>query len=117
MSALLGTLKPHWAGQLLGTGYQEFFSDTGIDGLAKESGPRLDILAVRATNKREGQFREFIAKAKHEYQEIYVWEDWNPLIGKALARYGFVRCTETQSDGEILEGWNWCLTPEQEKRK
>lgn len=53
-----------------------------------------------------GQFRRFVAACQNAYPAIYVWEDWNPMLGPMLERYGFVRCTTTE-DGEDLVGLKW----------
>jgi hypothetical protein len=104
---LLGTVEPDQVGQILGTGYMRFASPIGLCGLAKWSDERLDLLAVDAHPPGQGQFRAFIAAAKQVYKTICVWEDWNPVVGEALARYSFQRETEIQGDGEVLTGWRW----------
>ena len=108
---LLGAVEPDPIGQMLGTGYMRFQSPDGLGGLAKWSTDRLNLLAVHASVPGKGQFRDFIAKAKLEWKTICVWEDWNPLVGQALARYGFQRETEIQGDGEVLTGWRWDKAP------
>jgi hypothetical protein len=97
--------SPDPIGQMLGTGYKRFESSVGINGLAKVTGLRIDILAVVATRQRTGQFRRFIAAVKNTYDVIAVWEDWNPVIGAALQRYGFHRAAMTGIDGETGKGW------------
>lgn len=104
---VLGRTEPDPAGLILGTGYERFESPTGIDGLAKENGDRLDVLAVYAREHGQGAFREFIRLAKKEYRTVCVWLDDNPAIGPALQRYGFTPETEIQPDGEIVTGWRW----------
>jgi GNAT superfamily N-acetyltransferase len=104
---LLGTVEPDPAGVILGTGYMRFKSPIGVDGLAKWTEERLDILAVHTDERGKGHFREFIRQAKERYKTICVWEDFNPVVGKALARYGFKPDIEIQIDGEILVGWRW----------
>ena len=110
-SALLGAVEPDPIGVVLCTGYMRFQSPGGLGGLAKWTDTRLDLLAVHAMIEGRGQFRDFIASAKREWQTICVWEDWNPVVGPALARYGFTRETEVQGDGEIINGWRWDKTP------
>jgi hypothetical protein len=104
---LFRSVYPCPFGELLGTGYFRFETLIGIAGLAKWSATRLDLLAVSARATGQGQFREFIRQAKTHYRAIYVWEDWNPIVGPALARYGFIQVIETGPDGEILHGWLW----------
>ncbi len=110
--SVLGVTSPHWASKMLGTDYDLFESPTGMRGLAKEDGNRLDILAVDATDEGKGQFRNFIVQCKKEFQEIYVWEVWNDVVANALERYGFRRVTEFRIDAHV-DGWKW----EQHKRK
>lgn len=104
--SVLGVTSPYWASELLGTDYDLFESPTGIRGLAKENGDRLDILAVDTTEEGKGQFRNFIIQCKKEYQEIYVWEVWNLIVEQALERYGFEYVKEFQIDKEV-EGLMW----------
>ena len=103
---VLGNTTPDFVSKILGTGYLRFQSPTGINGLAKEEGSHLHILAVDATQEGKGQFRAFIKRCKHEYKSVSVWEVWNPVIEKALERYGFHRVKEFQIDAEV-EGWRW----------
>ena len=110
-TALLGVVEHDPVGQMLGTGYMRFQSPNGLGGLAKWTDERLDLLAVHAFVEGRGQFRDFIAAAKREYKTVCVWEDWNPIVGQALARYGFSRETEIQGDGEVITGWRWDKTP------
>lgn len=99
---LFKTFKEDWLGKLMGTGFHRFTTDIGVSGLAKHDGETLDILAVHSTHEGRGCFRQFIANAKEYFGRIVVRHDWNPIVGPALARYGF---TEFQ-DGESC-GWKW----------
>lgn len=105
--SFIGETAPDSVAQILGTGYMRFRSPVGIGGLAKWNGDRLDLLVVHASSEGHGQFRQFIADAKQQFNTICVWEDWNPIIGIALSKYGFQRETEIQGDGEALKGWRW----------
>lgn len=107
MHPLLGSTSPHYISQALGTGFEQFHSPTGISGLAKENKGRLEILAVDADNPGHGQFRAFIAQMKQAYLVIVVWFVGNPDLESALERYGFKRHSETDNQGEFLEGWKW----------
>lgn len=104
---LLGVVEPDPIGVILGTGYMRFQSPNGLGGLAKWTDDRLDLLAVHAFVEGRGMFRDFIASAKREWKTVCVWEDWNPIVGAALERYGFSRETEIQGDGEVITGWRW----------
>lgn len=104
---VLGILDDDPIALVLGTGYMRFSSPSGIDGLAKRDGTRLDILAVIATKPGTGQFRKFISRCKVRFETVCVWHDFNPQIGEALARYGFHPETDIAADGETLTGWRW----------
>ena len=115
--SFMGTRKVDPAGQILGTDYDRFESLLGIDGLAKETGDRLEILAVLARNAGTGQFRRFIAECKRHYKTVCIWEDWNPLVADALLRYGFRRSSTHTVEGELLIGWKWELQSQLELAK
>ncbi|MDE2107411.1 MAG: hypothetical protein KGL39_60000 [Patescibacteria group bacterium] len=106
-SGFFATYEPDPIGVLLGTGYNRFETADGMNGLAKITGDRLDVLAVVASKAGAGQFRRFIASAKLTFKIVAVWEDWNPIIGDALKRYGFHPATCTEADGEVNHGWKW----------
>ena len=107
-SGFFETWKPDPVGLILGTGYMRFTTAHGIDGLARLDGEGgLDCLAVIAREPGKGQFRRFIAAAKKSFRRVAVWEDWNPVIGKALKRYKFRRARCVEADGEVSEGWEW----------
>jgi GTP-sensing pleiotropic transcriptional regulator CodY len=89
VSKLKITFRPSLVGELLGTGYSEFESSTGIHGLAKLDGDTLSLLAVHATTKRQGQFRTFISQAKRKFNQIEILEVWNLGLRRVLLRYGF----------------------------
>lgn len=99
--------EPDPVGELLGTGYSRFQHASGMEGLAKVTNDRLDILAVNATREGRGQFREFIAAAKKSFKVVAVWEDWNPILAPALERYGFKPAKCVEAWGEINNGWEW----------
>lgn len=107
MKPIIGQNYPDPIGQLLGTGYMRFQSPTGICGLAKDDGERLDILAVDTLTPGKGQFRHFINEAKKQYSTICIWEIWNPWLEPVLLRYGFTPATEIAITGETLSGVKW----------
>ena len=106
-SGFFTSYEPDPIGVLLGTGYNRFETADGVNGLAKITGDRLDVLAVVASRPSEGQFRRFIAAAKSAFKIVAVWEDWNPIISGALKRYGFHPATCAETDGEGNHGWQW----------
>lgn len=104
-ASFFSSFEPDPRSLILTTGDNRFQTTDGVRGLACVSGDRLDILSVEATGC--GQFRRFIASAKAVFSTIAVWEDWNPLIGKILTRYGFKRARSLYSDGSASDGWKW----------
>lgn len=103
---VLGALAPDSVAQILGTGYMRFEAPSGIHGLAKRDGTRLDVLAVLATKPRSGQFKRFIRECQDYYETVCVWEDWNPIVGRTLERFGFSPEIEIQYN-EPVRGWRW----------
>lgn len=110
-ASLFFNVTPDPVGVILETGYQRFDSATGISGLAKANGTRLDVLAVSTHSQGNGQFREFIKRCKERYRTICVWFDENPIVHGALERYGFTPETEIQPDGESVTGMRWDSKP------
>lgn len=106
MTSTLGAIYLDLTSVLLGTGYDRFSSPTGIQGLAKQDGSRLDLLAIDASDPGKGQFREFMRQAKSEFEQIFIWEVWNPLLKEILVRYGF-RPAVGFFEGEMLTGFWW----------
>lgn len=108
MNAILGSTKPDPIGEILGTGYQQFSSHLGIDGLAKEPEPGvLHLLAVVSRNQGAGQLREFIAALKPVYRTICVWHIENPALYDALVRYKFTPEVDVDQFGDALKGLRW----------
>jgi len=103
---ILGTLTLDLASEILGTGFKRFSSPTGIDGLAKEVEGGVEILAVDASIRGMGFFRNFIKHCKEEYDTIILWEVWNPDLAEALVRYGFQR-VDRDIRGENVSGYEW----------
>jgi hypothetical protein len=104
---VLGSIYPDPCAQVLGTGYSQFNSPSGIDGLAKWTDDRLDLLAVVTPTPGRGQFREFIKSAERHFRTICIWEVWNPWLESVLKRYGFTQETEVLGTGEIVNGFRW----------
>lgn len=103
---VLGETYQDAVGAILGTGYLCFASPTGVRGLARPNGTRLDILAVNSVEMKQGRFRAFIAACKAEFTVVTVWEIWNPFLAEVLSRYGFVAVAEVEQ-GESLTGMRW----------
>lgn len=107
--AIFRSVEPDPVGTLLSTGYQRFTAFNGLEGLAKSSHGRLDILAVHNNTTASGLLRQFITAAKQEFSHICVWEIWNPALHDALLRYGFTPETEVGPDGVPTHGLRWDL--------
>ena len=99
MSKLRITFKASQLTKLMDTGYEDFESSAGIDGLAKIRNGTLSLLAVKATKQRTGQFRKFITQAKRKFKRIEIMEVWNLGLRDVLKRYGFT------SDGSGSFQW------------
>lgn len=108
----LGIVSPDPVGDHLGTGYSRFVSPLGIDGLAKEDGSRVDLLAVYSPDPGKGHLSAFIAHCQSVYETVCVWEDMNPVIGAMLSKRGYRRVMQIDDKhGELLHGWRWDRTP------
>ena len=108
VKSVLGQINRDPVNEILMTGYSRFESPTGIDGLAKERGDRLDLLAFNALIPGTGQFRRFIQRCKSEYETVCIWEVWNPMLHEVLPRYGFRAYSERDRDtGAPLEGYRY----------
>ena len=97
--SVLGVTSPDPMGLILETRFERFVSPTGIEGLARATGDRLDVLAVYNPTEERGRFRAFIAAAKIEYRTICVIAIENPAIHSALLRYGFTPDVEIDPFG------------------
>lgn len=106
MSAL-GTISPDPVGVMLGSNMKRFTSPTGLEGLARDNGDRLDVLAVINPTKMTGCFRAFISQAKLEYKTICVLAVDNHIVRSALLRYGFVADVEIDQFGDIQHLLRW----------
>jgi hypothetical protein len=92
---------------LLGTGYRNFSSRTGIEGLGRVQGDTLDLLAVATRTPGRGQFRDFMRLAKAEFAAIELWAVGNAQLAQALRRYGFTPCRRVEPWGERVAGFRW----------
>jgi len=104
--SVLGETRRHWASDVLGTGYDEFKSPTGLTGLAKVRDGQLHVLAVYAPSPGHGQLRGFIELCKQEYDVIYVWDVSNEDLAVTLRRYGFKAIIGNDPDNnDLLSGY------------
>jgi len=107
LGGVLGTTCPDPVSAMLGTQMNRFTSPTGIEGLARVTGDRLDILAVINPTEKRGRFREFISAAKLEYRTICVMIIENPVVHAALLRYGFTPDVEIDQFGDTQQLLRW----------
>jgi hypothetical protein len=105
--SVLGQTCPDPIGVMLDTRMQRFVSPTGIEGLARATGDRLDVLAVYNPSDVRGRLRAFIAAAKIEYQTICVLCIDNPAVNAALLRYGFTPDVEIDQFGDVQNLLRW----------
>jgi hypothetical protein len=105
--SILGQTSPDPIGVMLDTRMERFTSPCGLEGLARATGDRLDVLAVRNPTGIPGRFRAFIAAAKLEYRTICVLSIENPAIHAALLRYGFTPDVEIDQFGDTQELLRW----------
>jgi hypothetical protein len=98
---------PDLVAQILHTRYDRFLSRSGIDGLCRITGRKIEILAVHAANPGTGRFRRFIHALKKEYDTICVWQIHNPIVEACLLRYGFAPEFQIEGDGEEVNGLRW----------
>lgn len=111
----IGQLSPCKYAEVFGTGYSEFKSPHGIDGLVKITGTQVDLLSVIATKEGSGYFRSFIIALKSEANVINVWAIHNDRLADVLTRYGFVPVRDifwVKDRNEWLDGMQW-VNPEQ----
>lgn len=99
-------------GEALGTGYMRFVANSGLEGLAKEAGDGVEILAVIAPTPGSGQFRDFIEAAKANYQHVSIFEIWNRTMVNTLSRYGFAPFDGKGQFGESVTGMRWEKGPQ-----
>lgn len=114
INPVVGLLEPDPISIRLGTGYSQFENKPlGIAGLCK-IGRGIEILAVHSAREGDGNFRQFVSDLKKYYVRIVFWLDMNPVLGKALQRYGFHRVEMLDSDSCKIRGWEWtqCTQPE-----
>jgi hypothetical protein len=105
--SVLGKTFPDPMGLILVTRFERFTSPTGIEGLARATGDRLDVLAVINPTEERGRFRAFIAQAKSEYRTICALHVENPALHSALLRYGFTPDVEIDQFGDTQELLRW----------
>lgn len=105
--SVLGVTAPDPAGLILETRFLRFVSPTGIEGLARATGDRLDVLAVVNPTGLRGRFRAFIDAAKLEYRTVCVWAIENPIVDQALRRYGFTPDVEIDQFGVTQKLLRW----------
>jgi len=85
---VLGQLYPDMVGNMLGTGFCRF-EGKDFDGLCRESGGCLDILAIISKNPGQGKFRMFVVALQSRYRAIRFYEVMNDGLYTHLSSSGF----------------------------
>lgn len=104
---LFNFLEPDPTGEALNTGMMRFEGRHDIHGLVRPSIGKLEFLVLHSLYEGQGNLRKFLNDAKARATEIYVWHVWNPVLAKALQRYGFIEASQTEPDGEVVKGYAW----------
>jgi len=107
---ILGPLTPDPFGKLFSTSFQNFDAPTGIDGLCKITGDKLELLAVYSEHDGQGNFRRFIADCKTHFATICIWQVDSRILQACLPRYGFRTWSEKQQvsgEWQVLDGFRW----------
>ena len=107
LSPGLGIITPDPMLKMLGPEYMRFASPFGIEGGARESANRVDLVAVGSDEEGTGHFRAFIRHCQANYATICVWELWDDALSAVLRRYGFQPALETDQFESMVRGWRW----------
>lgn len=90
---------------MLGTDLQWADYDTPtMQGMARVTGRRIDLLVILSKEQGKGHCRDFISELKRAYHAIGVWEIDNPTLLAALDRWGFTIATESLGDTSAFTG-------------
>ena len=98
---ILGDLRPDPVGNALGTGFMRF-NGPHFDGLCREAGGCLDILAIASKNPGSRHLRDFIDALQASYPRLRFYEVMNPKLYVYLSTFGFDAFEEWGTDGPNL---------------
>lgn len=101
-----GECKPDRASASLGEKWFRFMRSDGVNGLAKASMKKAEVLAVESANPGNGFFKSFVQDLQRCYPRIFFWYVSNNLLAGKLEKYGFMFCIDRQ-DGEDVPGYVW----------
>lgn len=116
MSAIFTSCRPDPASIVLKTGWLRYNSRQGIDGLVRFKKYDCELLFVGASNPGTGQFRRFIDALKLKYDSVTIFAVWNEKLPEILLRYGFKEWSGVEPDGEVVSGYRWVSSPEEQDR-
>lgn len=88
---VIGTQTLNPFSEAFGTGFMDFASPLGVQGLIQVDGRRVDVLAVITAAPGTGQFRAFLEGLQECFDEIVFVECWSHFLVSVLERKGFVR--------------------------
>ena len=98
---ILGELRPDPVGNALGTGFARF-NGKHFDGLCREAGGCIDILAIVSYTPGHGHLREFIYALQDMYARIRFYAVMNPRLYTYLSLMNFNDFAEWGTDGPNL---------------
>jgi hypothetical protein len=87
------------------TGFTEFRVGK-VEGLWRDAGERMDILAIVVTDKGKGHGGTFIDALQWTYRVVRFLHVDSPLLRVMLLRRGFAEVSWFE-DGERVEGMRW----------
>lgn len=87
--------------KLFATGFEDFTA-AGCRGLAAIRGDWLYVLAIQATAKGSGRFREFLNLAMRDFGRVIFLHVGSDLLRSVLTRHGFAEC-KIELDGEKID--------------
>jgi hypothetical protein len=102
----LGVLTRDPVGEAVGSDFQAFTAPF-VHGLARVSGRRLDVLAIKSAEEGRGHCRRFVADARREFDTVVFVEVCNEMLAAALGRWGFRQVVEEFAGGERCDCWRW----------
>ncbi len=106
---LFASTEPDDIGKILGTGFVRFVAGNGVEGLCVRRDTTLEILALLTPKekRRQGRCREFLRGCCREFETVCVWYVDNPVLRRALRRYGFRPETTVDCFGDPVHGYRW----------
>lgn len=92
-------------------GFEEFVTDSGIQGTAKVTGKRIDIFTVMSKVPGRGAFGDFLYALLREYETVAFWEFTNLDLMAYLERKWTFRPVMEYVGGSLTRGMRWDRAP------